>query len=422
MKLNVFVISFFLLSLFAACDGKRPICQPGFYMDHSEGCMPCPTGYYQPLKNQNGCRPCPDDSISAKTGQISCMKCGENRIPNESKDACICDVGYRTRKRIDTCEICPPGTKSYSKRSGSSTCLDCDSNRYQPLPGQAKCIDCPRGKMVNSKRNKCISCPNEEVLLNRQDECGRCPAGKTKNKYDIGCSKCLDGTFKSETGQGPCKVCPANFTSKSGATMCTMPRCPAGKVPLKKGRCGTCPPATYYDSFERKCSKCKRNTFQPGENIKFSCPECPQYLFSDKGATKCESCPLGQVPMKKNECGICHPGSSYASSSRKCLTCRVNEYTITTNEDFCRSCPAGTFSALGSSTCFECPKNKAWIKVTGLCESCPAGFMYDRYRGKCLKCYRTSISPYEGAEEDCKKCPDGMTSNKERTACIPSKE
>lgn len=124
LRQDVFVVSFFLLSLLAGCNGKRPICKLGFYIDRKEGCMPCPIGNYQPLKNQKGCRPCPNDSITIKAGQSFYKKCGEKRYKKRIITLVFFIWGVGASNVLtDTCEICPSGTRSYSRRNGWSTCL-----------------------------------------------------------------------------------------------------------------------------------------------------------------------------------------------------------------------------------------------------------------------------------------------------------
>ena len=172
--------------------------------------------------------------------------------------------------------------------------------------------------------------------------CANCPAGKKSDNEDL-CSFCLPGTYSPVGGQSTCSNCPSGkyFGSYAG-TACQ--DCPAGKVAITEGltACQDCPtgkvafdnacvntnpclPGFFYLAFV--CNHCFIGTYQDQRNA-LRCYDCQAGKYSDRqGSTSCVNCESGKYSTTKK-----------ASSSLTCL-----------------SCPSGTFSETGATSCIANP-------------------------------------------------------------------
>lgn len=207
-----------------------------------------------------------------------------------------------------SCGKCPPG---YIYFDEFQECTVCHMNYFKPGEGQDGCIPCPPGSFSLLASAECTKCPKGQALM-QNGKCGTCPPGKTYIEYDQVYRDCERGYFKAEEGVGKCLECLPNTFSLTGASKCKT--CPDGQRLLRRGKCGRCPPGTYFNNFDlhdASCIRCDKNTFQPFENVRTYCRACAGDTNSLRGATKCTKCPANQDIMNDGTCGSCPPGSFY---------------------------------------------------------------------------------------------------------------
>ncbi len=87
------------------------VCGPGWYKDPSEGCSPCPAGYF------------------TSTGQrISCLACEPGKFSRTAERECIlCEPGtFASGIANRVCSVCPAGMGAPAE--GASECISCTSD------------------------------------------------------------------------------------------------------------------------------------------------------------------------------------------------------------------------------------------------------------------------------------------------------
>jgi hypothetical protein len=116
------------------------------------------------------------------------------------------------------------------------------------------------------------------------------------------------------------------------------------------------------------------------------CPmECSLCVY---GESFMEGC-TGTSPGQCKPCTKCGPGTSdstgcfsyvgYPSQDSTCVPCVAGFYSNDVHNYFCQYCPAGTFSATGSSVCDLCAPGTyqvgyGYTNVCIPCEACPGGY------------------------------------------------
>ena len=114
------------------------LCTPGTYSRTGlRPCVPCQQGTYQPSHGRTTCTPCPPGISTPSAGAASFSDC-ENRVR------------------------CPPGQFFYYDRQ---ICRICPRNKYQGLPGENFCLDCPGNTTTDAP-----GATNASACKNRQ--CG----------------------------------------------------------------------------------------------------------------------------------------------------------------------------------------------------------------------------------------------------------
>ncbi|GIQ82589.1 hypothetical protein KIPB_003753, partial [Kipferlia bialata] len=195
---------------------------------------------------------------------------------------------------------------------------------------------------------------------------------------------------------------------------------------------------------------------------------CPVYTYSSEGASVCSPCADGYAS------GIGYTVCVDCLVEPDLCECGAGYYTDTSilTGDRCRSCPAGSYCAIGqkyactgdtysfggatecsdciegwlcsdgialpcldntyadtdSGTCIDCIDG--YICTDGLLDPCPVGFYHYTYDEayepseyealfpyQCIPCSPGYISTSEASTE-CTVCPDGQTSNYVRDACV----
>ncbi|MDA3803132.1 MAG: hypothetical protein PF488_04570 [Patescibacteria group bacterium] len=118
--------------------------------------------------------------------------------------------------------------------------------------------------------------------------------------------------------------------------------------------CGVnyCSAGQYCNSGS--CSTCSAGYYCPGDGTINACGSVTKY--SGTNQTSCSTVDIGHYTTggtitTRTDQSIC-PAGSYCSGGEKTL-CSVGTYTNTTGETSCVSCPAGTCSGTGATSCYS---------------------------------------------------------------------
>ena len=104
------------------------------------------------------------------------------------------------------CKPCQPGFYQDSTQ-GTTECKRCDEGRFQSMPGQSSCQQCPPTEKPKPDGTGCQACPVGSV---------KAPGGKAE------CRKCRPGTYAESTGAkcAPCSVEENQVQPNWGQTQC----------------------------------------------------------------------------------------------------------------------------------------------------------------------------------------------------------
>uniref|UniRef100_A0A3B3WL49 Tyrosine-protein kinase ephrin type A/B receptor-like domain-containing protein n=1 Tax=Poecilia mexicana TaxID=48701 RepID=A0A3B3WL49_9TELE len=166
-------------------------------------CLPCKTGFYQPLAGQQECLACSRGSYTF-TGSPLCHPCPAGSFNNdtaaESCTSCSPSSG------CTQCPMCPGGTEALQTAAKDCTpcrpmhkaphqtmCQICSSGFYQILWGQESCDLCPENHYCPSPDVNPIQCPSDAF----------CPKGSTAPGY------CME-TFFRKAGD-TCELAPVTI-------------------------------------------------------------------------------------------------------------------------------------------------------------------------------------------------------------------
>ncbi|XP_030637549.1 signal peptide, CUB and EGF-like domain-containing protein 3 [Chanos chanos] len=156
------------------------------------------------------------------------------------------------------------------------------------------------------------------------------------------------------------------------------------------GRCGRCPPGSYYQGDQERCTQCPSGTFQEREG-QLACDLCPG---GDKhgpaGARNITSC-----------AGQCPPGQYSSDGFKPCHPCPLGTYQPDTGRTLCFSCGGGLSTKREGASSF----NDCEVKVL-----CPPGHYYNTTFHRCIRCplgtYQT-----EFRQNHCVACPGNTTTD-----------
>lgn len=269
--------------------------------------------------------------------------------------------------------------KTELSKTCSAGCSDCDT-------ATGWCDAC-RARYAKDNAGKCHSCGSN---------CASCWMEYGKM---LSCEKCDDGyELKS-----------ASSTS-SGPYYCVKKEniCLAGTY-VSGSDCVVCPDGTYSTgSNVAACSDCSNLTITEfGSNLPCGgctatgeCTSCPNGYYRPKTATvlTCNTCPTGCSACSDSSMGVyctaCKSGYTYALNSYNMGTCTSssgsgsnsgsNTPSTTTcaagkylSNGSCVNCPAGTYSKGGTATsCSSCPTGSTSNAGASSCTICTDGYKY----------------------------------------------
>ena len=227
-----------------------------------------------------------------------------------------------------TASPCPAGTYTLS-----SSCMTCNTGKYQDQIGQSHCINCDIGK------------------------------------------------YQDQFGQSVCKLCPAGKHQGSvGQPQCDGTACEAGKffehvAQTSAVTCKDCAAGQYQDQTEQTACKgtaCAAGTFfeQVAQTAPVTCKNCPLGKYqAQTGAVLCTDCPLGKYQAQTGAaaCSDCIAGKYQDQAGQtSCTACPTGKYQDKTQQDSCTACATNT-RTIGARSCLapEC-------RVCRSCTECQA--------------------------------------------------
>ena len=314
-------------------------------------CEDCDAGFYQAKKGQILCFPCMVGRAQESQGMQRCGVCEEGKYRGDSdapNGTCVqCPTGWSqgTLGAVG-CTACSSGT--YTSQMSSHDCLTCSAGMYTPDSGSLACSECSVGQWTETKEgaSSCTNCPTGrsgghcrecqrgKFRGSRDDSslwpCPSCPTGWSQpaNGSSL-CLKCIPGKYAEHQGQVECVNCPNGWLQgEQSGTLCNRP--PPGSIagqggsstvsvalgwhinPLLSPPMEECPPGTIGSD-------------PPSE----MCINCPPGTDSEKASMICHTCEIGKYAPEPR--------------TQSCILCdrSMREYTDTTGQQSCKTCPTG---------------------------------------------------------------------------------
>ena len=116
---------------------------------NKDGCDLCIAGKHGTLSN--GCEPCPPGYFSNKYNQSECEACAPGKYANYlgSSECVDCTLG------------------SYSPTRGTSECFGCSMGHYAPSAGFTACLACDNGtySTINNSVRPCDDTCDDNVVM-----------------------------------------------------------------------------------------------------------------------------------------------------------------------------------------------------------------------------------------------------------------
>ena len=202
-----------------------------------------------------------------------------------------------------------------------------------------------------------------------------CQKGYESTSTTVACRRCDAGKYKAISGTSLCISCDPNYSSSWGASTCML--CTGAianaQVVVSGGQVGNC-----------ACNKGYYGTINdPGCDLNLGCDT----YYNAYGGGGCTACAAGKYYWQpfmyaytnEDQCQDCpstHPYSLSASttcsasancdtgrylSGTSCVACAAGTYKAVTGTAACDLCPAGSTSAVGSTSKTKCSCNAGFV-------------------------------------------------------------
>ena len=490
-------------------------CGSGFYTNGNDqntrsSCLKCQSG--SACDGTSNVELCSPGKFVNDIG-TKCMACGDDKRYSSSAGATVCKVcpaGSSTTGGVDTsthtgCVSCRAGHAC----NGGSTLTPCGGDKKYSGPGATDCKTCAAGfstRLVGSSlssittRTTCRDCPAGYTCDGSSTHTA-CAAGYFSATKSSVCQECGARWLYSDRAAGKCLTCPTGSRTSGGTsvTRTTCTKCATGESCPSGGELSSCPAGTYGSVVEGRCVSCGADSKYSDAGAD-SCKTCRPGSYSSGGTgdgltrTTCNLCPLGHycpdgtstgkqpcsagkyATVGRFECVSCGYDNQYqnapASSCKVCLAgFKTTGGSLTTHTgcEKCAAgstcdgtssssvCPAGKFSGVGATTCFNCGTSKLYSEsgksecstctsgsytsgntdeTRTTCSACPAGYACDgssklvlcvpgKYSNKlqtsCVSCGSDKMYSAATAATKCEVCPTGSSTSggdaKTRTVC-----
>lgn len=342
-------------------SGKRAthdtmcVCSPGFTHD-GVACVACTAGTIKPTTGNSACQPCPVDHYSISSVMCSvCPALTQSKEGAASLQECVAQKGA-FKDFSDSAHLCPRGT--FQDKVNQTSCNICPANTYQPKEGataKEDCLTCPLNSGAEASSSALTNCT--------------CLQGYTGQ--DGGpCSKCVAGTFKLTEGSAACEQCPRDTYAGAGSS---------------------------------------------------ACAACPVDSFSAAGSTVLANCTCAAgfgAAFEPFACAACAPGSAKLAGNSQCVACTAGLFADRSAMQACVTCPADTYSSLGSAACQACAANEFSAPGSDSSDDCLCDAGYYRRDTACAKCaigfFRNTSHALSGSAE-CVACPAGYSTQSAAT-------
>ena len=356
-------------------------CPAGTYFDDLKGtnsgvCVPCPAGFYCPLKGQS------TYSDICVEGYLCFLKA---TVPNPSvTEGYPCRSGYYCSAGTQTETECPAGTFYDGTKAVQAS--DCQ----KVLPGKFSTLvhatSATIAVALAAEYGNCAagyvcfggSFTSTPAASTEGKPCAKgnfCPAGSAYEQF------CPIGKFTDQTTQGVCKNCPAGKYCPDTQTISPLSCLSKYYCPPNSGLPLPCPPGKFSTATEL--------------TIDTDCGPCPGGSYCEKPATDTTTnlCAAGYVcssgSADEMPCGNTYDGTTYLNGK-----CPKGSY-CPAGSSVPKSCAIGTYQdAVGNALCKSCPHGygctSTGMGVLLAADQCDAGYV-------CIT-GATSKSPVDGVE------------------------
>ncbi|XP_034557340.1 zonadhesin [Notolabrus celidotus] len=397
---------------------RSRLCPSGHFCPPGTGYpLPCPTGslsIFRGLKGEDDCPPCPAGLFCDRPA----MKALSSALPCHAGYVCLAGSSSPTPTAGSHGYLCPPG---HSCPVGTANEVPCEPGTFNPAPGAARCLLCPKGSMCSSSATQEPSicpagyycpigttlqqpCPlgtfSNQTGAHSLSICTPCPSGVYCSSYGASTPQgsCLQGYFCQGGAMGPTPQSSENFPRNGPCPVghycpagCLSPvPCPFGSIRNTTGgvsmeSCSTCPAGHYCsnEGLSNPSGPCAAGFYCPHDfssttPYAFLCPKghcCPQ------GSALALPCPTGEYQP--------NPGSD------SCIPCRPGFYCEEAIVGEPRPCPPHSFCPAGTMVPQPCPNgtythsNQGGLQEERECLPCPPGRFCraGRIQGTCAAGY-----------------------------------
>ncbi|KAJ1491451.1 hypothetical protein T484DRAFT_1882630 [Baffinella frigidus] len=417
-------------------------CEPGtFKASNGAGaCMPCQQrrggvhvvcgwevlgGDGRASNGAGACTLCDAGKYSGATGATSnvCIACpffsSTSSTGSSVVTDCSCIAGYigTVMTASSTCSPCPAGYLQTTP--GSTSCDPCPSGKYNPNEGgdeDADCITCPLFSTADSPAESIVECYcNAGYTGPNGQQCTPCAAGTYKNTTGTdSCDACGNATYSTTSGatsDAVCIECPYEAFASEGAGALALCTCNAGyEGDAGTGaNCTACRQGSYKATLGAgPCTPCRGGTYSSdfaAENGD-TCDPCPDNAYSPAGS--------GTAAVAHCSCNAGYSGT-ISTVDDACTICPAGSFKDTNGTADCSLCPAGTYfggsGAFSDSQCAGCPasSNVAEQGSTSvaacLCDPGTFGDPSTDPPTPCEPCGQGTFSAASG-QLSCDSCPD----------------
>jgi hypothetical protein len=260
---------------------------------------------------------------------------------------------------------------------------------------------CPAGSYNNDNSISCTTCPSGKYCLDPEIAPTDCPTGYYSYIAQVECIKCPPGwACPSRDGSGNVMCTPGTY-SLGGSTSCTT--CPAGNMcPSSEDSPLGCKPGTYSAAGSLYCIECPAGYYC---STTTSSPiACTSGYYALPGATSCTACPANtECDTTRGPIRVCEYGTYLLNN--KCTACTAGKYCDSSGTP--QSCPSGTYSFTGSSTCMIIPPGYKSDGSDGITQ-CPTGQYSIGGQATCAACTSGTYADKVGSFK-CEPCPPGYS-------------
>ena len=370
-------------------------------------CEECPIGYYAGDTNQAGCKSCPSGYFEIDTTSTRCDACPTGTFSDANSDSGGGGGGGGS------------GGGGGGGGGGIQACEDCRSGYYSDDYSGSGIISGGDSSELSKPRSKCMGCPSGyHQRQSGQSFCEQCPRGwgteqsnsgnSGNNHGQITCHKCLGGTFSSSLGSITCSSCPIGYYQpRLGALACL--KCSEGSISDKGAtRCTSCPPFSFVHRI---------GTAKEDGTAKEECVTCPKCVNNFRA--QCGTCDLN-VGFIQNE-GFWNPNRTDSSSTLSSISTTplvsVNEVFLKCDvigfkrrervhdgggsDDDVRNSSSKAVLMLGTleeETACHINENKSQTCKQGyrgfLCGACALNFGHGSRKSTCQKCDSSNAGPF----------------------------